>query len=64
MAVLTEGVFRMLPSTLTAIRFFPELAPLLIAAGTPMLRPNPHSEAFLKILLEETHKYPRRKALA
>ena len=64
MAVLTEGVFPMLPSTITAIRFFPELAPLLIAAGTPMLRPNPHSEAFLKILLEEIHKSSRRKALA
>ena len=51
MAVLTEGVLPMLPSTLTAVRFSPELAPLLIAAGTPTLRPNPHSEAFLKILL-------------
>ena len=61
MAVLTEGVFPMLPSTLTARRFSPELAPLLIAAGTPTLRPNPHSEAFLKILLEEINKSSRRK---
>jgi len=60
MAVLTEGVFPMLPSTLTVIRFSPELAPLLIAAGTPTLRPNPHSEAFLKILLEEINKSSRR----
>jgi DNA-binding transcriptional LysR family regulator len=60
MAVLTEGVFPMLPSTLTALRFSPELAPLLIAAGTPTLRPNPHSEAFLKILLEEINKSCRR----
>jgi len=61
MAVLTEGVLPMLPSTLTVIRFSPELAPLLIAAGTPMLRPNPHSEAFLKIMLEEINKSARRK---
>ena len=61
MAVLTEGVLPMLPSTLTVIRFSPELAPLLIAAGTPTLRPNPHSEAFLKILLEEINKSSRRK---
>jgi DNA-binding transcriptional LysR family regulator len=61
MAVLTEGIFPMLPSTLTARRFSPELAPLLIAAGTPTLRPNPHSEAFLKILLEEINRSSRRK---
>src|SRR4029077_14458401 len=36
-----------------------ELAPLLIAAGTPTLRPNPHSEAFLKILLDEINKSSR-----
>ncbi len=60
MAVLTEGVLPMLPSTLTVICFSPELAPLLIAAGTPTLRPNPHSEAFLKILLEEINKSSRR----
>jgi LysR family transcriptional regulator, benzoate and cis,cis-muconate-responsive activator of ben and cat genes len=60
MAVLTEGVLPMLPSTLTVVRFSPELAPLLIAAGTPTLRPNPHSEAFLKILLEEINKSSRR----
>jgi hypothetical protein len=61
MAVLTEGVFPMLPSTLTARRFSPGLAPLLIAAGTPALRPNPHSDAFLKILLEEINRSSRRK---
>jgi len=63
MAVLTEGVFPMLPSTLTVIRFAPKLAPLLIAAGTPTLRPNQHSEVFLKILLEEINKSSRRKPL-
>ena len=51
----------MLPSTLTVLRFSPELAPLLIAAGTPILRPDPHSEAFLKILLEEISKFCGRK---
>lgn len=56
MAVLTEGVLPMLPATLTVRRFSPELAPLLIAAGMPVLRPNPHSEAFLKLLLEEINK--------
>jgi hypothetical protein len=61
MAVLTEGIFPMLLSTLTARRFSPELAPLLIAAGTPTLRPNPHSEVFLKILLEEISRSSRRK---
>jgi len=61
MAVLTEGIFPMLPSTLTARRFSPELGALLIAAGTPALRPNPHSEAFLKILLEEINRSSRRK---
>jgi len=61
MAVLTGGVLPMLPCTLTAIRFSPELAPLLIAAGTPTLRPNPHPEAFLKILLEEINRSSHRK---
>jgi len=61
MAVLTEGVLPMLPSTLTMHRFFPELAPLLIAAALPALKPNPHAEAFLKILLDEFNKSSRRK---
>jgi DNA-binding transcriptional LysR family regulator len=61
MAVLTEGVLPMLPATVTVRRFSPELAPLLIAAGLPVLRPNPHSEAFLKLLLEEINKSSRRK---
>jgi len=61
--VLTEGVLPMLPSTLKVIWFSPELAPLLIAAGTPTLRPNPHSEAFLKILLEEINQSSRRKRI-
>jgi DNA-binding transcriptional LysR family regulator len=61
MAVLTEGVLPMLPATLTVRRFSPELAPLLIAAAMPVLRPNPHSEAFLKLLLEEINKSSRRK---
>jgi hypothetical protein len=51
----------MLPATLTVRRFSPELAPLLIAAAMPVLRPNPHSETFLKLLLEETNKFARRK---
>jgi LysR family transcriptional regulator, benzoate and cis,cis-muconate-responsive activator of ben and cat genes len=60
MAVLTEGIFPMLPSTLSVRRFSPELAPLLIAAGTPALRPNPHSEAFVKILSEEINRSSNR----
>jgi len=63
MAVLTEGVLPMLPSTLTVVSFSPELAPLLIAAGTPTLRPNPHSEAFLKILLEEINPPVAKEAM-
>ena len=58
--IITEGIFSMLPSTLAARRFSPRLAPPLIAAGTPTLRPNPHSEAFLKILLEELNRSSRR----
>jgi len=61
MAVLTEGILPMLPATLTVRRFSPELSPLLIAAGTPALRPNPHSDAFLKLLVEEINKSSRRK---
>ena len=61
MAVLTEGVLPMVPAALTVRRFSPELAPLLIAAAMPVLRPNPHSEAFLKLLLEEINKSSRRK---
>ncbi|HXC34468.1 MAG TPA: LysR family transcriptional regulator [Candidatus Acidoferrales bacterium] len=61
MAVLTEGVLPMVPAALTVRRFSPELAPLLIAAGMPVLRPNPHSEAFLKLLVEEINKSSRRK---
>jgi LysR family hca operon transcriptional activator len=61
MAVLTEGVLPMLPASLAVRRFSPELAPLLIAAAMPALRPNPHAEAFLKLLLEEMNKTSRRK---
>ena len=61
MAVLTEGVLPMLPARLTVRRFAPELAPLLIAAGMPAFRPNPHAEAFLKFLLEEMNKSSGRK---
>lgn len=61
MAVLTEGVLPMLPATLTVRRFSPGLDSLLIAAAMPVLRPNPHSEAFLKLLLEEINKSSRRK---
>lgn len=53
----------MLSSTLTALQFSPELAPLLVTAGTPTLRPNPHPGAFLKILLEEINKSYREKAI-
>lgn len=60
-AVLTEGILPMLPAKLTVRRFSPEPAPLLIAAATPALRPNPHSEAFLKLLLEEINKSSHRK---
>jgi len=63
MAVLTEGVLPMLPASLTVRRFSPELAPLLIAAAMPALRPNPHAEAFLKLLLEELNKSSRRKRI-
>jgi DNA-binding transcriptional LysR family regulator len=61
MAVLTEGVLPMLPASLTMRRFSPELAPLLIAGAVPALKPNPHAEAFLKLLLEEINKSSRRK---
>lgn len=61
MAVLTEGVLPMLPATLTVRYFTPELAPLVIAAAMPAVRPNPHSEAFLKLLSEEINKSSRRK---
>jgi LysR family hca operon transcriptional activator len=61
LAVLTEGILPMLPASLTFRRFSPELAPLVIAAAIPELHPNPLSEAFLKILLEEIGKPSRRK---
>jgi LysR family transcriptional regulator, benzoate and cis,cis-muconate-responsive activator of ben and cat genes len=64
MAVLTEGILPMLPAALLVRRFSPELAPLLIAAAMPTLRPNSHSEAFLKLLLEEINKSSRRKRVA
>jgi DNA-binding transcriptional LysR family regulator len=56
MAVLTEGVTKMLPSTLVVRRFSPELAPLVIAAGLPATQPNPHAEMFVKLLLSEINK--------
>jgi hypothetical protein len=59
MAVLTEGVLPILPATVTVRRFSPELAPLLIGAAVPVLRANQHSEAFLKLLLEEINKSSR-----
>jgi hypothetical protein len=51
----------MLPASLTVRRFSPGLDPLLIAAAMPAFRPNPHAEAFLKLLLEEINKSSRRK---
>jgi len=63
MAVLTEGILPMLPANLAVRRFSPGLAPLLIAAATPALRPNPHAETFLKLLLEEIKKSSKRTPL-
>src|SRR5258706_14695496 len=54
MAVLTEGVLPMLPSTLTVIRFSPELAPLLIAAADPIPPASPPPRGCPKIPLVET----------
>ncbi len=58
MAVLTEGVMKMLPSSLVIRHFSPELAPLVIAAGMPAVRPNPYAEAFVKMLLDEVNVKP------
>jgi DNA-binding transcriptional LysR family regulator len=40
------------------------IMPTVIAAAMPALRPNPHSEAFLKLMLEELNKSGRRKRAA
>jgi len=55
-AVLTEGVTKMLPSTLVTRRFSPELAPLIVAAGLPATQSNPHAEVFVKLLINEINK--------
>lgn len=51
-AVLTEGIASMLPRTLVIRPFAPALSATLIKAGMPAVRPNPHAEAFLRLLRE------------
>ena len=52
-AVLSEGVDGMLPRSLTSRPFSPALAPTVVMAGLPAVRPSPHAESFLRPLREE-----------
>lgn len=53
-AVLTDSVASVLPQGLVMRPFSPALDAVLVVAGTPVVRPNPHAECFVRIFREES----------
>ncbi len=54
--ILTDGVASILPRSLVMRPFSPALPEVVILAGLPADRPNPHAETFAKLLREEADK--------
>lgn len=51
--ILSDGIANVLPRALELRPFSPALAPTEVVAGLPAVRPSPHAERFLKLLLAE-----------
>lgn len=58
--ILTDGVLSVLPRSLELRPFSPALPDVVIVAGRPADRPNPHAETFAKLLREEALKLAPR----
>jgi LysR family transcriptional regulator, benzoate and cis,cis-muconate-responsive activator of ben and cat genes len=54
--ILADGVLSVLPRSLAMKPFSPALPDLVILAGLPADRPNPHAETFARLLREEAAK--------
>ncbi len=52
-AILADGVMSIMPRTLVARPFSPALSEGSVKLGLPAVRPNPHAEAFAKLLRSE-----------
>jgi LysR family transcriptional regulator, benzoate and cis,cis-muconate-responsive activator of ben and cat genes len=59
-SILADGVISMLPRSLVLRPFSPALPEVVILAGLPADRPNPHAETFAKLLREEALKIKTR----
>lgn len=62
-AILTEGVISILPRRLIARPFAPALLSATVMIGLPTLRPNPHAETFVRLLLEEAQRLDKRDSV-
>ncbi|MDX2079984.1 MAG: LysR family transcriptional regulator [Terrimicrobiaceae bacterium] len=51
-----EGVVGILPNTLVAKLFSPNLDSVPVVIGLPALRPSPHAKLFAQLLIEETQR--------
>jgi DNA-binding transcriptional LysR family regulator len=54
--ILADGVLSVLPRSLEMRPFSPALPDVVILAGLPADRPNPHAETFARLLREEAQK--------
>jgi DNA-binding transcriptional LysR family regulator len=59
--ILTDGVASALPRSLVMRPFSPALPDVVVVAGVPADRPNPHAETFAKLLRAEADKLKGRK---
>ncbi len=55
-AILTDGVVGVLPRSLELRPFFPALPEVVIVAGLPADRSNPHAEEFVRLLRDEVDR--------
>jgi len=51
--VLSDGIASVLPRALEMRPFSPALAPTIVVAGLPAVRPSPHAELFVRMLRDE-----------
>lgn len=61
-AVLAEGAACVMPRSLTALPFSPNLPPIVVKLGFPAVRPNPHAEVFARLLREAVASDTRGKS--
>jgi hypothetical protein len=56
LAMLTEGIADMLPSSLVTRPFSPALTPVVVLAGLPVVQASPHAEVFVRLLREQVDR--------